>query len=74
MNGIPLDINIHMIPANPAKGEPEHQHYDFRFLFRLVQDHTVTLQDAEVTGYRWLPASATASPSVAAKLRLLGLI
>lgn len=27
------DINAHPIPANPAKGEPAHDHYDLRFLF-----------------------------------------
>jgi 8-oxo-dGTP pyrophosphatase MutT (NUDIX family) len=73
MAGIPLDINIHTIPASLAKGEPEHQHFDFRFPFCVAQDHIVVLQDAEVTGYRWLPASAVTSPSVAAKLTLLAL-
>ncbi|MFI6453994.1 NUDIX domain-containing protein [Streptosporangium amethystogenes] len=28
----PLHIDIHPIPANPAKGEPGHRHIDFRFL------------------------------------------
>ncbi|MET8891416.1 NUDIX hydrolase [Streptomyces griseus] len=32
----PADIDIHAIDANPAKGEPAHLHYDFRFVFRLV--------------------------------------
>ncbi len=30
--GIPLDIDIHAIPENPAKGEPAHMHFDFRYL------------------------------------------
>jgi len=29
---IPFDIDIHQIPANPQKDEPEHFHYDFRYL------------------------------------------
>ncbi|WP_348534395.1 hypothetical protein [Kitasatospora sp. GP82] len=29
----PLHIDVHPIPANDAKGEPAHQHIDFRFLF-----------------------------------------
>lgn len=38
-----LDIDIHLIPANPK--EPEHYHYDIRFCYRL-------------TGmYRWLSMS-----------------
>lgn len=32
-HGMPVDINIHAIPANPKKQEPEHWHYDFRYLF-----------------------------------------
>jgi 8-oxo-dGTP pyrophosphatase MutT (NUDIX family) len=31
---VPLHIDVHPIPANPAKDEPDHQHFDFRFLFR----------------------------------------
>jgi 8-oxo-dGTP pyrophosphatase MutT (NUDIX family) len=29
-----LDVDIHAIPANPRKGEPAHEHFDVRFLFR----------------------------------------
>ena len=32
-NSIPIDINIHAIPASPSKQEPEHFHYDFRYVF-----------------------------------------
>jgi 8-oxo-dGTP pyrophosphatase MutT (NUDIX family) len=31
-DGIPLDINIHPIPANPRKGEGAHQHFEFRYV------------------------------------------
>jgi NUDIX domain len=27
----PVDIDVHTIPAHPAKGEPEHWHADFRW-------------------------------------------
>src|SRR4051794_24939531 len=33
---IPLDIDIHAIPDSPARREPAHQHFDFRFAFRLA--------------------------------------
>jgi 8-oxo-dGTP pyrophosphatase MutT (NUDIX family) len=33
-NRMPLDIDVHRIPANPKKGEPAHWHYDFRYLLR----------------------------------------
>lgn len=30
----PFDIDIHPIPANPDRGQPEHLHYDMRWLVR----------------------------------------
>ncbi|WP_424533802.1 hypothetical protein ACOZ38_26115 [Sphaerisporangium viridialbum] len=57
----------------PAKAEPEHSHFDFRFVFRAIdrREIGVTLQWEEVRGYRWLALSDVSSPSVAAKLTLL---
>lgn len=58
----PLHIDVHPIPANPAKGEPDHQHFDFRFLFRTTAD-VAELQAEEVTDYSWLFADmVTAEP------------
>src|ERR1051326_1921834 len=34
---VPVDIDVHAIPANPAKGEPSHWHADFRYLFRVTE-------------------------------------
>ncbi|MER6307696.1 NUDIX domain-containing protein [Streptomyces sp. NPDC001657] len=34
--GSPIDIDLHDIDANPAKGEPAHRHYDFRYAFYLA--------------------------------------
>ncbi|MFI1969792.1 NUDIX hydrolase [Streptomyces cinnamoneus] len=48
----PVDIDIHPIPANDAKGEPAHQHIDFRFLFRTTAD-VQQLQAEEVTDAAW---------------------
>ncbi|MZE77296.1 NUDIX domain-containing protein [Streptomyces sp. SID5475] len=61
-SGLPLDIDVHTIPANDAKGEPEHPHFDFRFLFRTTAD-AVVLQEEEVTDYGWTFADMlTAEP------------
>ncbi|MFE9168097.1 NUDIX hydrolase [Streptomyces kebangsaanensis] len=49
---VPLHIDVHTIPANDAKGEPEHPHFDFRFLFHTTAD-AVELQEEEVTNYSW---------------------
>ena len=51
--GVPIDIDIHTIPYNPKKGEPEHKHYDFCFAC-ITNKNTVTIQEEEVDGYVWL--------------------
>lgn len=38
---VPVDIDVHEIPADPDKGVPAHLHADFRFAFRI---------DARITG------------------------
>ncbi|MFJ2259605.1 NUDIX hydrolase [Streptomyces sp. NPDC087844] len=53
----PVHIDVHPIPANDAKGEPDHQHIDFRFLFRTTAD-IGQLQAEEVTGAAWRDADA----------------
>lgn len=49
---IPVDIDVHEIPANPDKREPAHLHADFRFAF-WVKDSRVSIQIAEVTAFAW---------------------
>ncbi|MGW6574021.1 NUDIX hydrolase [Streptomyces sp. NPDC054945] len=65
----PIDIDIHDIAARPDKGEPEHQHYDVRFVFYLAHDAPpLRLQDEEVSGAEWLPFDRVTSPTLCAKL------
>ena len=52
---LPLAIDAHVIPANPAKDEPEHWHFDFRYAFRLTGAAAVELQLEEVDDHRWIP-------------------
>ena len=52
-DGAPADIDVHRIPANPARGEPEHWHFDFRYAFELVGDPPIRLPADEVSGYAW---------------------
>ncbi|MEU5811237.1 NUDIX domain-containing protein [Streptomyces sp. NPDC047718] len=68
--GSPVDIDVHDIHANPAKGEPAHRHYDFRYVFYLAGEKppAVTLQDEEVSGAQWLPQPEVTSPTLRAKL------
>ncbi len=59
----PLDVDIHSIPANPAKGEPEHLHYDFRYAFLLAArpETRVTLQEEEVSSHCWAALDSDAA-------------
>ncbi|MFD4970456.1 NUDIX domain-containing protein [Streptomyces sp. NPDC058424] len=71
----PIDIDVHGIDASPAKGEPAHEHYDFRFAFHLAADRppAVALQDEEVSGAVWRPFAEVDSPTLRAKLVAGGL-
>jgi 8-oxo-dGTP pyrophosphatase MutT (NUDIX family) len=55
---LPLDIDPHMIPANPRRGERRHYHFDFRYLF--IADSTQPLQarEDEVKDLRWAPVDS----------------
>lgn len=54
----------------PAKGDREHQHFDFRFVFHLVpeQHPRLTLRDEELAHARWLEFTDVTSPTLRAKL------
>jgi 8-oxo-dGTP pyrophosphatase MutT (NUDIX family) len=67
-DGMPLDIDIHLIPANPDKSEPEHWHYDFRYAFRLIGPGHVELQTDEVDGHRWIPIGEVGDGLIGEKL------
>jgi len=47
----PLDLDIHRIPARSV--EPEHEHFDVRFLFRAA--HRAFREGEEIRGARWVP-------------------
>ncbi|MFD8157766.1 NUDIX domain-containing protein [Streptomyces samsunensis] len=53
LSPVPVHVDVHPIPANDAKGEPDHQHFDFRYLFRTTTGRDVTLQAEEVSGFAW---------------------
>ncbi|MEU6269641.1 NUDIX hydrolase [Saccharopolyspora shandongensis] len=57
----PIHVDVHPIPANPAKGEPDHYHFDFRYMFRTSGGVGV-LQAEEVTGADWLNVDALPAP------------
>jgi hypothetical protein len=49
---------VHPIPANPAKREPRHQHFDLRYAFTVAARPDLRLQADEVSDFAWLPANA----------------
>jgi 8-oxo-dGTP pyrophosphatase MutT (NUDIX family) len=60
-----FDIDIHLIPARAH--EPEHYHYDIRFLLQVRSDMTV-VQNGESKELRWISKNLeelpTQSPSI----------
>ncbi|MFE5589936.1 NUDIX domain-containing protein [Streptomyces sp. NPDC056549] len=66
----PIDVDVHRIEAAEAKGEGPHEHYDFRFVFRLAAAGSpdLVLQEEEVSGAVWLPQHEVRSPTLRAKL------
>ncbi|WP_327373052.1 NUDIX domain-containing protein [Streptomyces sp. NBC_01216] len=70
----PFDIDVHDIPANPAKGEQPHLHYDIRFVCHLVDGPVdIVLQPEEVSGVEWLAFEDVTAPTLRAKLLASGL-
>ncbi|WP_327669450.1 MULTISPECIES: NUDIX domain-containing protein [unclassified Streptomyces] len=67
---VPFDVDIHEIDAHPGKGEPGHQHFDVRFLFRLrsADQVRVVLQEEEVGGVEWRRLDKVTQPSLREKL------
>ena len=49
-----LDIDAHMVPGNPSKGEGPHWHYDYLFLFEGDAAAELMPQQEEVLGAKWL--------------------
>jgi len=52
---VPLDIDIHTIPDNQKKQEPEHLHFDFRYLFVLQNSQQGKISEEEIGGITWKP-------------------
>ncbi|QSB16160.1 NUDIX domain-containing protein [Natronosporangium hydrolyticum] len=68
ISDVPVDIDIHFIPSSQAKGEPGHQHIDFRFRFHTFGDVGL-LQSEEITAVAWRrPADLAATGPDLARL------
>lgn len=49
-----VDVSVHPVPENPKKGEPAHQHFDIRYIFRVrnAANENFALSDESVS-LRW---------------------
>lgn len=47
-----FDLDVHGIPG--AKGEPDHDHFDVRYLARTASPHAITLDSAESNDLAWV--------------------
>ncbi|MCM3882282.1 NUDIX hydrolase [Frankia sp. R82] len=66
LRDLPMDIDVHTIPENATRAEPEHTHYDFQFVFQIQRSTgpgTVDLRLDEVTDHRWIPVSDLHHPA-----------
>ncbi|MEJ2117836.1 MAG: NUDIX domain-containing protein [Alphaproteobacteria bacterium] len=69
--GTPIYFDAHVIPENTANNEPEHRHFGFVYLFRVLPQQ-ITLQLEEVTNWAW-GETKDAPEVIGARLRRLGL-
>lgn len=46
-----FDIDIHLIPANPAKEEPPHYHYDIRYLLQAPHEEFVISAESDALAW-----------------------
>jgi ADP-ribose pyrophosphatase YjhB (NUDIX family) len=56
----PIDIDCHLIDANPGKSEPEHFHIDICYLM-TPRNETLSIDHGEVEGAAWVPWSELTS-------------
>lgn len=56
-NGMPFDIDIHLIPDNPRVGMMRHYHYDFRYLYYVSDISDVKYDNDELSSYKWISSN-----------------
>jgi 8-oxo-dGTP pyrophosphatase MutT (NUDIX family) len=72
LHGI-VDIDVHRIPA--GKGEPEHRHFDVRFVARTGDPHAITMERRESDALAWFPfEEATTVMNEEGSARVIGKI
>lgn len=53
-NGMPFDIDCHIIPYNSRVGMAEHYHFDFRYLYYVDSCVDIDFDRDEMSSYKWV--------------------
>lgn len=73
-SGLPVDIDSHLIPARPQKGEPEHWHHDIRYIVRAEEgDVRPDLAEVHEAAWRDVAELESIAPMALCNMRKLGL-
>lgn len=56
-NGMPFDIDCHIIPYNERVGMAEHYHFDFRYLFYVDGCMDIKYDREEMSSYKWVSSN-----------------
>lgn len=74
--GLPIDIDSHLIPARPERGEPEHWHHDIRYVIRVETDGEIQPDPTEVHAAVWrdLHDLEAIAPQALRNMRGMGLV
>lgn len=51
---IPIDIDTHLINHNERLNLPKHYHFDFRYLFIVDKIPKITIEEEEISNYKWI--------------------
>lgn len=72
---VPIDIDTHIITFNPKYNMPEHYHFDLRYLFVIEDKQNIKIDNAEMSGYKWITEQELAKDKnfgkIISKLKLL---
>lgn len=68
---VPIHIDVHRIPANAAKGEGAHWHFDFRYRCKVIT-RVFSPQLSEVYAAEWRPLTDLDSAELIERLATLG--
>lgn len=66
--GSVTDIDSHVIPENPRKGEGRHLHHDFQYVYRFLGGE-ISLQEDEVGKFHWFPVEELLAGKFGSRLK-----